>query len=289
MTADKQETIPDGEFSNPAAFLKIRLAKHVAKNKEKKNLMDMYIRNVHVIEDAFQQIKQQTGISSIEEIVTTFIKADEQNYALYNYVNQLNSEIDLIEEQNKNIEAEIKRHEELGQMTEKEKESVRQKLQGQIEESDKQIVEKDQQIQTIENQMSDIKKHTWSMCEHFKKSHFFLSVAQNMQYDEDTVFNEANVLQFLAELEEYISLFITYMAYKQENPDAAISSLSLEHMAIKEFDKKDINIDAPNAGEVNLQNDETDAEEDVIIDPRHLYKRFDDMWTRDNKQVWLNL
>ena len=104
-----------------------------------------------------------------------------------------------------------------------------------------------------------------------------------MQYDEDTVFNEANVLQFLAELEEYISLFITYMAYKQENPDAAISSLSLEHMVIKEFDKKDINIDAPNAGEVNLQNDETDAEEDVIIDPRHLYKRFDDMWTRDNK------
>ena len=62
-------------------------------------------------------------------------------------------------------------------MTEKEKEMVRQKLQSQIEESDKQIVEKDQQIVTIENQMSDIKKHTWSMCEHFKKSHFFLSVA----------------------------------------------------------------------------------------------------------------
>ena len=89
----------------------------------------------------------------------------------------------------------------------------------------------------------------------------------------------------MAELEEYISLFITYMAYKQENPDAAISSLSLEHMAIKEFDKKDINIDAPNAGEVNLQNDETDAEDDVITDPRSLYKRFDDLWTKDNKAL----
>jgi len=79
VSTDKNDSSPlDGDkFSNPAAFLKIRLAKHVAKNKEKKNLMDMYIRNVHVIEDAFQQIKQQTGISSIEEIVTTFIKADE--------------------------------------------------------------------------------------------------------------------------------------------------------------------------------------------------------------------
>merc|ERR1712086_444424 len=127
--------------------------------------------------------------------------------------------------------------------------------------------------------MKQIKDHTWKMVDHFKKSHFFLSVAQNMQYDDDLVFNESNVLQFLAELEEYISLFITYMAYKQENPDAAISSLSLEHMAIKEFDKNLMNIDAPNAGEVNLQNDETDAEDDVITDPRSLYKRFDDMWT----------
>lgn len=84
------------------------------------------------------------------------------------------------------------------------------------------------------------------MVEHFKKSHFFLSVAQNQQYDEDTVFNENNVILYLAELEEYISLFITYLAYKQENPDAAISSLSLEKMDVKEFDrnKNQLNIDA---------------------------------------------
>ncbi len=75
------------------------------------------------------------------------------------------------------------------------------------------------------------------MIENFKKSHFFLSVAQSQQYDEDTVFNENNVVLYLAELEEYISLFITYLAYKQESPDAAISSLSLERMEVKEFDK----------------------------------------------------
>lgn len=71
----------------------------------------------------------------------------------------------------------------------------------------------------------------------FRKSSFFLSVAQNMQYDDQTQFNENNVTVYLAELEEYIALLITYMAYKLENPDAAISSLSLEKMALKEFDK----------------------------------------------------
>jgi hypothetical protein len=99
------------EFSNPVALLKLRLQKWTNNNKEKKTLMDMYIRNVKIIEDAFEQIKEATGISSTEEIVTTFIKAEEQNYSLYNYVNMLNSEIDMIEEQNKMIEAEINKHE----------------------------------------------------------------------------------------------------------------------------------------------------------------------------------
>lgn len=40
----------------------------------------------------------------------------------------LNSEIDMIEEQNKNIEREINEHEKLGDMTEKEKDLVRIKL-----------------------------------------------------------------------------------------------------------------------------------------------------------------
>jgi D-ribose pyranose/furanose isomerase RbsD len=40
----------------------------------------------------------------------------------------LNSEIDMIEEQNRNIEAEIRKHEELGEMTEKEKVNMRTKL-----------------------------------------------------------------------------------------------------------------------------------------------------------------
>ena len=92
------------EFANPVAILKLRLNKWTSNNKEKKTLMDMYIRNVKIIEDAFDQIKEATGISSTEEIVTTFIKAEEQNYSLYNYVNMLNSEIDTIAEQNKNIE-----------------------------------------------------------------------------------------------------------------------------------------------------------------------------------------
>ena len=96
-TLDKNKDHEEGkgsDFSNPIVILKRRLNKITETNKEKRKLMDQYIRNVKVIEDAFDQIKQATGISNIEEIVTTFIKAEEQNYSLQNYVNMLNTEFD---------------------------------------------------------------------------------------------------------------------------------------------------------------------------------------------------
>jgi hypothetical protein len=98
-----------GDFSNHINVLRLRLAKIIATNKEKKRLMDQYLRNVKVIEDAFEQIKEATGIASIDEIVTSFIKAEEQNYSLYNYVNMLGTETDLLEESNKEIKEQIDR------------------------------------------------------------------------------------------------------------------------------------------------------------------------------------
>lgn len=65
------------EFANPIAILKLRLSKVISTNKEKKKLLDQYIRNAKIIEDAFDQIKEATGISNIEEIVTTYTKAEE--------------------------------------------------------------------------------------------------------------------------------------------------------------------------------------------------------------------
>jgi len=43
--------------------------------------------------------------------VTTFVKAEEQNYSLYNYVNRLNQETDALEENNKRLNNDIKDYE----------------------------------------------------------------------------------------------------------------------------------------------------------------------------------
>lgn len=108
--------------------------------------MDMYTRNVEVIQHAFNQIEQQTGISSVEEIVTTFIKAEEQNYSLFNYVNSLNSDIDMIDEQNKKIGEEIQHHLKLQGMSDVEKLQAKDNLLKEIEEYKANNIEKEAQI-----------------------------------------------------------------------------------------------------------------------------------------------
>jgi hypothetical protein len=51
-----------------------------------------------------------------------------------------------------------------------------------------------------------------------------------MSYDENTIFNESNIVMHLAELEEYISSLITYVAFKKDDPNAAISAVPLEKL-----------------------------------------------------------
>lgn len=79
----------------------------------------------------------------------------------------------------------------------------------------------------------------------FKEAKFDLSVANSMSYDQHTIFNENNIIMYLAELEEYISSLITYVAFKRDDPNAAISSVPLEKLNQKDFNKREIWIDAP--------------------------------------------
>lgn len=96
--------------------------------------MDMYMRNVKVIEDAFNTIKEQTGISSNEEIVLTFCKSEEQNNSLVHYINNLNTDIDVIDDQNKVITSEIRTCEFRGSVSAAMKHTFKKKLTQEVNE-----------------------------------------------------------------------------------------------------------------------------------------------------------
>jgi predicted helicase len=51
------------------------------------------LEKVHKYEEAFARIQTATGITDIDELVATFIEAEDHNFSLFNYVNELNNEV----------------------------------------------------------------------------------------------------------------------------------------------------------------------------------------------------
>lgn len=60
-------------------------------------------------EEAFTLIMQATGISDLSILVNKFIKGEEQNFAMFKFVNELNSEIENLEIQIIEMQSEIDR------------------------------------------------------------------------------------------------------------------------------------------------------------------------------------
>lgn len=51
---------------------------------------------LHYYEEAFQKVQEATGINDIDELVTKLLEAEEKNFSLFNYVNELNNEIEQV-------------------------------------------------------------------------------------------------------------------------------------------------------------------------------------------------
>lgn len=116
-----------------------------------------------------------------------------------------------------------------------------------------------------------------------------MSVASPMQYDAETIFNDKNAAQYLAEIEEYIGVLITNLAYKQDQPNAAIASIPLEKLYVKEFGQKkpdrefDSKIGAIERLDLTWGEDvDTDGErEELVTNPIELKWKFDEKWMKN--------
>jgi hypothetical protein len=73
--------------------------------------MDQGAKQIRLYEDAFQKIQAATGMSDIDDLVTSFIAAEDQNFSLFNFVNELNQETEKLEETASGLRGEIDKFE----------------------------------------------------------------------------------------------------------------------------------------------------------------------------------
>jgi hypothetical protein len=154
----------------------------------------------------------------------------------------LNTEFDQLEESNKEIQYQIQKIQERGDLTKAGKENLIKSLEDEVSMFNQEIEQNKNDSEQTKKTFKKIQKHVATMVDMFKRSRFFLCVAQKMNYDDGIHFTENNIVQYLAELEEYISSLITYTAFKRDEPNAPISSIPLEKLSNKDFSKKQWNV-----------------------------------------------
>jgi len=161
---------------------------------------------------------------------------------------------------------------------------MRSKMTDECDSLQEQISKANAETEAARRMFRKVQQHVEMMVEMFKRSKFYLSVATQMNYDEGFIFSESNIVSFLAELEEYICSLITYTAFKRDDPQAAIAAIPLEKLFVKDFNRKDITIQAPQTfpqAEHDIVDNQflhTDGqlleEEFNFTDPKELYSNF---------------
>ncbi|CAD8107593.1 unnamed protein product [Paramecium primaurelia] len=216
-----------------ASTLKLRLKKLISNNKEKVKLIDTYWKNMKVIEDAFNQIKEASGIQDIEEIMNTFIKSEEQNYSLYNYVDILSQQIDQLQDQNQDLKKKID-----SQRVENESKKRLLMATPQAERHRKKneliIKKRQEEINTLRKQMEEIGPTLKDALIELSQTQLASDPTAHLDYKLSFNLNESSLEKYLQDLERFIDLAVAKEKIAQ-NQSIAQSTLLLDEIPLKEF------------------------------------------------------
>lgn len=233
------------EYSNPIEILNMRLEKWKSSNKEKRKIIEHFMKNSKVIEDAFEQIKEANGTSNIEEIVSTFIKSEEQNNNLYNYVNNLTQELEFLEEKKEKQEKVLKMKEEIENKKSTNKIEEEENSKKELENLRSSIIHKSQLINKYEETFRQIQSPVSEIIDIFNQTNVILTVKSDLKFNEATSFNEQNILGYMAIFEEYLDNLLSE-AGKANNIEIQIHTvLPLEKIHQKVFNQRPHRIEPP--------------------------------------------
>ena len=188
--------------------------------------------------------------------MTTFIKSEEQNYALYNYVNNLTQELETLEDQNRKLNKQIMVKEATEYELDSQQKEQLEKLNKELESLKTNISQKEKSISDYKASFEAIQVPIATLLETFKNSKVLLTVGSGQVYDSTTVFNENNILGYLAEAEEYIDNLLASISQKHEQEFPIHSVLPLEKIHPKQFNPRNPKRDPPQVG----KEDDTDSE-----------------------------
>merc|ERR1711871_828471 len=160
------------------------------------------MERVQNFEEAFNKIKAATGISDIEELVRTFIKNEDQNFSLFNYVNEQTNEVEKLEEQIQQLkDEEAKYAQESGDDVNQHKQLLRD-LELRLQSTESMAERYEQKCSEAQKTINSLKMGVHSI---FNRIDCTKSASSEMLADSSV--SEANMMQYLALLSSAQTIF----------------------------------------------------------------------------------
>merc|ERR1711988_1910227 len=178
------------------------------------------MEKVQSYEEAFAKIQAATGISDIDELVTTFINAEDQNFALFNYVNELNNEIEKLEEQIADIRSEIEKYKGQGVNTDNQRKKILKDLEDRLSKTEAKAEQYEQKYNAAMKTVNSLKVGIQSI---FNK--IGCNTPANMEMLGNQGVTENNMMQYLGIIEQRTNEILQmYAATQQQQREGAVDA-----------------------------------------------------------------
>lgn len=165
---------------------------------------------IHSYEEALQKIQDSTGVYDINEIVTRFLEAEEQNFSLFNYVNDINSEIERLEHSIADMRNQIEKYRGQGMSTDTQRKKTLRDLEEKLSRTDKKADEYNDRYQQAARTITQLKNGIQSI---FTRIGAGTTSVDEMLGNQGVT--ESNMMQYLGIIEQRTSEILQAYAASQ--------------------------------------------------------------------------
>ncbi|KAG5876655.1 hypothetical protein JTB14_029387 [Gonioctena quinquepunctata] len=183
------------------------------KEKKKRECEIQSLENqLMVYEKTMEQIQLFCEEDDVQRIASQFLKREEENFALFNYVNELNHEIELLTSSLMEMEEKIDDQVEISETRATERHANLQLLEADLEEAKKQALEDEENVRKTESELTSVLQGIQSIFD-------MLNCDRGPILDllgENSEINVFNVNIFLGTIEKRISALITKVYFAEK-------------------------------------------------------------------------
>ncbi|XP_027024734.2 coiled-coil domain-containing protein 114 isoform X1 [Tachysurus fulvidraco] len=161
------------------------------------------------LEEVFQRIKKVTGEDDLEMLVTKFIQAEDRNFALFNYVNEQNTNAETLKDEIRQIKEDMERFEVEDQQQEQEHHTTLNQTKEQQRDTEAQALEYEAQAKETTEILDQIKSGVSSL---FNKINCDRAEVDDLLGSSSGI-RDSNIMTYLKLVEQKTNELLTVQAF----------------------------------------------------------------------------